>query len=68
MITNYKCIQRKINKYYAYPSAPSDLTSFGSPSPKPLAKPGCVWTRTFTASIGQRATSEITSADADPAR
>ncbi|KAF5763963.1 hypothetical protein HanXRQr2_Chr15g0686481 [Helianthus annuus] len=34
----------------------------------PLAKPGCVWTRTFTASMGQRATSAITSADAEPAR
>lgn len=40
----------------------------GNPSLNPRAKLGCVWMRTFTASHGERATSAITSAEADPAK
>lgn len=51
-----------------YPETPSALINFGSPSDKPRAKPGCVWTRTLTASKGQSAISATNSDEADPAR
>lgn len=54
--------------YDLYPRVPSVLMNFGKPSNKPLANAGLVWTRTLTASKGQRAISAISSADAEPAR
>ena len=51
-----------------YPLIPSSAISLGAPSRRVLAQPGCVWIRTFTASIGAKAMSAKNSALADAAR
>ena len=53
---------------FTYAANPSSAFIFGKASLRVLAKPGWVWIRTLTASMGQRAMSAKNSADALAAR
>lgn len=54
----------KIPRQMTNPQSPSSRRIFGAPSLRVRAKPGCVWMRTLTASIGHSAMSAKNSAEA----
>ena len=58
----------EMGQFPTYPPIPSSACNLGMPSLKVLAKPGCVWILTFTASKGHSKMSAKNSAEADAAR